>query len=356
MKKIHIVGCGQVGSIIATYLIKQGYPIKVYTPFNQHDCQNPWGWVRRITLNQEERKSDQSILSMNKKYRKKGAMIISTSCPSRQSIWESWIKAHPESDAKMLSKDESTYHNLNQKEHHLLCDSNDFLFDFSKQKQEHLKYIEQNIDNNFVNDDIINFVEKNDKISQLQGIQSNYPIEKDDIIIFCLGNQTRRFFKVPILGIRLAYFTLQNQTNIKSNYLAHWADKSSIQYFDDYTKIACGMNGCVDFLPPLQYWYLYLVFLKKRNYAGFDEKEHIRQAAQERGFAVPINYSSCVVDITPNFLPYLEYSHSNSIVICGFSGSGFTAYESFFLEHVEKMVSGEKHSLFTRKNSKSYLY
>ena len=361
MKQIHIVGCGQVGSIVSKFLIKKGYSIKVYSPINNHDCQNPWGWVRRITLNQDERISKsigKKLITMNKKYIKKGPMIISTSSGERKKHWDSWMKIRPQSDAKLLNRDETSYYNLRQNEHHLLCDSKDFLFDFSKQKQDNIKYIQKTIENNFINDDIVGIVEKNQKITHLQGTNSNYHINKDDVIVFCIGNQTNRLFQVPILGVRLAYFTLENKPKSKDvvKYIANWSDHSSIQYFQDYTKIGCGMNGSVEFLPPFLYWYRYLVFLKKNNYSGFDMNAHVRQACQERGIEVPLEYSSCAVDITPNFLPYLKHTHENSLVICGMSGSVFTAYEIFFLHHVEKMICGEPKSIFTEERTNSYLY
>jgi hypothetical protein len=358
MKQIHIVGCGQVGSILSKFLIKKGYSIKVYSPINNHDCQNPWGWVRRITLNQDERISKfvgKKLITMNKKYRKQGPMIISTSCNKRKGIWDSWITNRPKSDAKILNQDEAIYYNVTQGKHHLLCDSKDFLFDFGKQKQENIQYIQKKIDNNFINDDIVGILEKNKKIIKLQGMETNYPIEKDDVVIFCMGNQTNLLFQVPIMGVRLAYLTVKNKS--KSMYLANWSDHSSIQYFEEYTKIGCGMNGSLDFLPPILYWYRYLPFLKKNNYSNFTNmKLQMIQACKERGIEFPDDYSSCTVDITPNFLPYLKHTHENSIVICGMSGSVFTAYELFFLEHILKMIGGEKKSIFTEKSVKSYLY
>ena len=358
MKQIHIVGCGQVGSVLSKFLIKKGYHLKVYSPINNHDSQNPWGWVRRITLNQEERISKsvgKQLITMNKKYKRKGPMILSTSCDQRKGIWDSWIKIRPQSDAKILNKDESSYYNLDDKEHHLLCDTKDFLFDFSRQKEENILYIKKNIDT-FINDDIVGIVEKDQKITQLQGKFINYPIEKDDVIVFCIGNQTNRIFKVPILGVRLAYLTVEKK--FKSKYICHWSDHSSIQHYEDYIKIGCGMNGNIDFLPPLMYWYRYLGFLKKNNYSNYTHiKEQMRKACEERGITEnPYNYASCTVDITPNFLPYLKYTHANSIVICGMSGSVFTAYELFFLQHVEKMICGEGKSIFSETSTKSYLY
>ena len=83
----------------------------------------------------------------------------------------------------------------------------------------------------------------------------------------------------------------------------------------------------------------------------------MRKACEERGITEnPYNYASCTVDISPNFLPYLKYTHANSIVICGMSGSVFTAYELFFLQHVEKMICGEEKSIFSETSTKSYLY
>lgn len=117
MKQIHIVGCGQVGSIVSKFLIKKGYSIKVYSPINNHDCQNPWGWVRRITLNQDERISKsigKKLITMNKKYIKKGPMIISTSSGERKKHWDSWMKIRPQSDAKLLNRDVRSFFSQRQ--------------------------------------------------------------------------------------------------------------------------------------------------------------------------------------------------------------------------------------------------
>ena len=101
-------------------LLSKGYDICVYEhPQSGVFQQHPWGWMRRVTLQQKDRLMlPLERMNIDPKYMVRGPMIISTNSDSRKRIWDSW-KNQTNTDSYFLSKEESvskfqltTKHNL----------------------------------------------------------------------------------------------------------------------------------------------------------------------------------------------------------------------------------------------------
>jgi lactate dehydrogenase-like 2-hydroxyacid dehydrogenase len=55
MKKLTVIGCGQVGAVLAESL-RHRFQLRILESERQQSLsQKPWGWLRRITLQQPQR-------------------------------------------------------------------------------------------------------------------------------------------------------------------------------------------------------------------------------------------------------------------------------------------------------------
>jgi hypothetical protein len=254
-------------------------------------------------------------------------MLITTNEIERKKQWEYWLQT-TNTNARILSKEEgSEQFNIDDK-FQLLCDSRDFLFDFQSYKEKQSNTLKQKTEWND-NFPIVDLHWKNENIVGIEDSEGNIiPIHGK--ILFCLGNETRKFLRTPTLGITMAFQCVDPIDN--PPFIACWRDKSSIQHFPSYTKIGCGMQGKISYLPSFQFLPLFFPFLKKSNYSFLrTTHSHIQQARNQMS-CFPLSHSpieECTVDVTPNFLP-IVHCVGNAVFVYGMSGSGFTAFEPWF--------------------------
>lgn len=363
--KLHVIGCGQVGSVLSRYFIQGNYSVSVFeSPYRKRISQHPWGWMRRVTLQQEARiRRPLKELDISTTHKVEGPMIISTYSRERYSKWKAWLEKTKDTDARILGQQESveTYHR--KEPYNLLCDSRDFLFDFGANRNDYVEDIKADAEQ-FTTKNISRFEWFYGKITCMVDDEgTKHPIKENEKVILCIGNETRRFVNVPTVGVRLGY-SIQDHFQRPSSipYIASWSDTSSVQYFPDYTKVGCGMVGKLDYLPPIKYWSRFVPLWTKSNYYSFQPlQEQVQRACQE--VHVPYHETlGCTVDITPNFLPMIVPIGENLVVVCGMSGSGFTVYERWFQNLVEKVLfQPDLPHCFNGKNhisipTESYLY
>ncbi len=359
MKLVTVVGCGQVGANIANRLQKSNHVKIMDTSIRRQIAQQPWGWMRRVTLQQKSRlRLPLKHLDLENKI--EGPMIISTNSAYRQYLWKDWLE-QTKTDAKFITKEEGIERFGISDRVQLLCDSRDFLFDFDQHKESLIhdlkktcewydQYPIKNI--HWYKEKVVGLIDENDLYHKVRGK-----------VVFCLGNQTRQFLKTPTIGIRLAYNVIPKvkEAHLKERYVASWRDNSSIQHFSNYTKIGCGFQGTIDYLPPAQYAHLFKSFLAKPNYSFLlSPLSQMKQAEHDNGTALRHNdMKTCTVDVTPSFLPRIQVI-GNAIFIYGMSGSGFTVYEPWFQDLVFDLIEGKtKDNLFSNShlvNEKSFLY
>ena len=331
--KIHVVGCGQVGTIMCNYFLARQFPLTIYDT-NNNFAQIPWGWMRRVTLQQKERlRFPLQPLSLPEMYIRRGPMIISTQEKQRVDKWKQWLSLnHKWTNARMLKPNEALDWDIPQK-YNLLCDQNDYLFDFNQYKNDSIAILK--VQTQWISESPMQRLCWNDDWVEGILLQNGrfVRVAKNEKILLCIGNQTNRFFSFPIGGVTLQYTTVAKKQIPEKPYIAHWTDSTSIQYFHDYVKIGCGMNGKISTLPPVSFWLKFFPLLGKQNYSW---KNSITQVRQH--WDLNDAFQSCEVDITPDFLPIIEPIGKNLTIVCGLSGSGFTVYEPWFQEHVRYVL------------------
>ena len=357
---VTIVGCGQVGANIAKRLQKSNHLKIMDTPDRKKTAQQPWGWMRRVTLQQKSRLR-LPLQNLDLENKIKGPMIISTNSAHREYLWKDWLH-QTKTDAKLITKEEGMERFGLSDRVQLLCDSEDFLFDFDQHKESLIEELQKTCDwydkhpmkkIHLYKEKVVGLVDNNNTYHEVHGK-----------VIFCLGNQTRQFLKTPTMGIRLAYNIIPKSSNeqLKEKYIASWRDYSSVQHFPNYTKIGCGFQGTIDYLPSLQYAHLFKSFLAKPNYSFLlSPFSQIKQAENDANGTIlrQDDMQTCTVDITPSFLPRIQ-TVGNAIFIYGMSGSGFTVYEPWFQDLIFNVVQ-DKNSVNPFANShlvkeKSFLY
>ena len=354
--KIHVVGCGQVGAMMSNFFLKRHFPVSIYECKNKTPhAQIPWGWMRRMSLQQMERlQLPLCPLDLPQKHISKGPMVISTASEARLQKWKEWLRI-VDTDARLLTANEARDFDIEEK-YNLLCDSQDYLFDFNQYKLEVIKTLQSQTD--WIGESSVKrFVWKNNFIEGIILQNGQYhSIEKDAQVLLCVGNQTKHFLPVPMAGITLQYRIVSKNIIPPKPYVAHWTDDRSIQYFKDYVKVGCGMNGTISSIPPMAFWSNFFHFLWKQNYSWQNATTIVTEHWQLDNNP----FESCEVDITPDFLPIVQPIGNNLTVICGLSGSGFTVYEPWFQEHVKNIMlrePGENQFRIDRKfGATSFLY
>lgn len=354
--KIHVVGCGQVGATMSNYFVNRHFPVSIYdTKKNAKYAQVPWGWMRRMSLQQMERlQLPLCPLDLPQNHISQGPMVISTSSELRSEKWKQWLRT-VHTDARLLTVKEAQDFEIYEK-YNLLCDSHDYLFDFNQYKSELIRTLRSQtewIDKSSAK----RFVWKNNFIQGILLQNGQYhSIEDEAQVLLCVGNQTKHFLPVPVAGISLQYRVVPKGAIPPKPYIAHWTDNRSIQYFNNYVKVGCGMNGMLTSLPPMKFWSNFLHFLWKQNYSW----QNATTAVREHWRLDHDSFESCQVDITPDFLPIVQPIGKNLTVVCGLSGSGFTVYEPWFQEHVKNVIlreTGENRFRIDRKfQATSFLY
>ena len=335
MKKLTIVGCGQVGSVLADSL-QHRYRLRILESSQRLAFgQQPWGWLRRVTLQQPRRiqlpLEDLSLPSF------KGPMLLTTNSPSRAQVWKEWLNANKENtDAQLFTGIGQHQDNFGLTDRYqLLCDSRDSLFDFTEHRNQLVSKLYETTE--FYKDaEAKEFHWENETLLGLTSTKGDFFSTKDHKVLVCLGNNTRKFLKIPTLGMRLAFSTFPA---MEAPYRAVWRDETSIQHFPTYTKVGCGFRASVAYLPPYRYLPFFLPLLKKSHYSMFTKPSVQLQDATEAWSLSTNDVSSCIVDITPSFLPII-HSIGNVTFIYGMSGSGFTIYEPWFQRIVFGVMEG----------------
>lgn len=232
----------------------------------------------------------------------------------------------------MLKPNEALDWDIHQK-YNLLCDENDYLFDFNEYKSDSIAVLK--VQTQWISESPMQrLCWKDDWVEGILLRNGRFVrVAKNEKILLCIGNQTNRFFSFPIGGVTLQYTTVAKEQIPENPYIAHWTDFTSIQYFQDYVKIGCGMNGKISTLPPISFWLNFFPLLRKQNYSWKNPINKVRQH-----WDLNDAFQSCEVDITPDFLPIVEPVGKNLTIVCGLSGSGFTVYEPWFQELVRNVL------------------
>ncbi|NDE17070.1 FAD-binding oxidoreductase [bacterium] len=337
-----VIGCGQFGAALATRLLGRGYGVTVLDDGFGADRQTPWGWFRRATLQPRSRQPG-LIEPMCLPFTRKGPMIISSSRDASRRLWQQWLDGwRGNTDARLLTRQERDEFAIRDR-HAILCDSRDFLLDFSSYHAHLMERIHDDRRAVVIPSRMRSFGHRDRTVTRLVTETGNgLRVDDRDTVVFALGNQTTRFFSYPILRIRLPFMDVAPAAGMPSSgVLAWWNETASIQHHEGFTRIGCGLQGRVDALPELRYWHRYMSFLGKTRYAhsGPDVPARLLRAAFTRlglppGLWRDDAIRSCVVDATPAFRPIVDFWGRNALVVHGFSGSGFTAHEDWFLRDI----------------------
>ena len=140
---ITIVGCGQIGANIAKRLQKSTNLKIMETSFRRETSQHPWGWMRRVTLQQKSRLR-LPLQNLDLENKIKGPMIISTNSAHREYLWKDWLH-QTKTDAKLMTREEGLERFGLSDRVQLLCDSQDFLFDFDQHKESLIQELQKTL-------------------------------------------------------------------------------------------------------------------------------------------------------------------------------------------------------------------
>ena len=148
MVPITIVGAGQMGSMIAYHLLKDGHKVRVIdsgTKTQREHKQTPWGWLRKFSLQSKAKKelvvhappiysSLLSNLNVGSTY---GPMLITSKKNKSIHAWRKWISQNPETDSHVLLPNEASKHYHLSEDYFkgqggvYVCDTRDSLIDYS---------------------------------------------------------------------------------------------------------------------------------------------------------------------------------------------------------------------------------
>lgn len=382
---ITIVGAGQVGSLLAYKLLKRGRSVRILdsrSKFEKKNNQIPWGWFRKFSLQSQVKKQimtekfpidliDESLINKTK-----GPMLISSRNKTSIDAWREWIKSNSETDARVFSPKESEdLFNINKK--YLgskggvfMCDSRDYLMDFTLLNQVIWEYLKQNEKCEFIESCEIKSI-KLDKYTNIAThlITKNNELIEIDKAICCIGNQTQKVLgeNVPIINITLPYAMVSGLK--PKNYVALWNKNSAINIFDDSTvKLACGVNSIFDLKtinPYNIHNFANMGFKGLSNiYFKVNETEMIKMALHELPLIgidekIEIKFqTSCTTDMTPNLCPYIYFvpKAKNILSVNGLSASGSMVIDDSFMnlliDSIEKQRLNKTLEAFNPKNNR----
>jgi len=372
---ITIVGAGQMGSMLGYRLLKKGYKIRIIEAGNKNykdNSQTPWGWLRKFSLQSEAKKNLMSNEFPFNDIKKEinytqGPLLITTKSNKTIDLWNDWIKNNNETDARILNPTDSfNQFNLNSDYFKndggtFICDSRDALIDYSLLNNYLLDYFENNPNCDYIENTIVNGIKINkSKATHILTNNDEIPIDKT---FFCIGNQTSDIldYSIPIMKIKLPYLFIDNFP--KTNYTAIWNNKSSLQYFKEgQIKIGSGTQSIFNFkniklINSLYFINMGLEGYKNIHYNG-NETKLIENAIDELQVLNNFDYpkcqkiQTCILDVTPNFCPYIYFlpKANNILSISSFSGSGSMTLDNSFvdllIESIEKNKLNKKLDYF----------
>jgi len=370
-KKITIIGSGQAGSILAYRFIKYGYQVRIIeagTVDNRPNRQVPWGWWRKRTLQPKVRMdfTDQigtpfdTFNAFNvfndipfKAEQKYGPMLISTKKRSQIKTWLEWIK-YNQTDAHILcggrAKEKFGLTNLGSGGV-LVCDSQDFIINFNSLNCELYEYLRDHPNCELIeNFPVENVTPNPDKTVSIQSKDQTIVADK---VILAAGNQNSKIIDnyPPIVLMKLPYMVATTTQTLP--YIALWNQNSCLTMFGkDNVKVGCGSGFTFDDLDFKNIPFFGSLFwkgLKKGKVCVFSSPEKLMDNAKRElediaylKYPETDQFETCSVDLTPSFLPIVDFFAPNLMVIGGFSGSGFTAYEKWFGQSIIQSIEKDK--------------
>ena len=381
---ITILGAGQVGSLLAYKLIQKGISVRIIddrSKFEKKNNQVPWGWFRKFSLQSQVKKqimteefpielNDKSLIKMTK-----GPMLISSKNQKSIYAWREWIKNNPETDARVFSPNESERQFNINKEYLgsdggiFMCDSRDYLMDFTSLNQVIWDYLKQSKYCEFIESCEI----KGIKINEKKDIATHLITDNNDLIqidktVCCLGNQTQKVLgeNVPIMNITLPYAMISGLK--PQNFTALWNKNSALNIFDDNTvKLACGVNSIFNLktINPLNiHNFANMGYKGLANvYFKINERQMIKMALDELPLlginekGEIISQTSCTTDMTPNLCPYIYFvpKAKNILSINGLSASGSMVIDNSFMnlliDSIQKQKLNKNLEVFNPKNN-----
>ena len=354
-KYITIIGGGQLGAFLSYNLLRLGKKVVLIdegTKEIRKNAQVPWGWMRKFSLQSELKKNlvnNDSFLPDIKISKNYGPMLISSMNNNSIIQWKEWLKNNSDSDGKVFNPKEAyTLFNLNEdyfqgKGGIFMCDSRDFIMDFSKVNEQIWDYLHNDKNCKIIENCKVNSIISKDNIaSHLVTDIGRLNIDK---VVLCIGNQSKQLFDIntPKLNIKLPYTYLNNDLNKK--YIGLWNKDSSLTLFkNNKIKLSCGTQSIFDFSQLNLYNSLNF---SKMGLNGFSNLNYnklpidlIESAISELKIIndddINLKYKEidyCDIDLTPSLCPYIHFlKNSNNILnINGFSGSGSMIYDNNFI-------------------------
>ena len=376
---ITIVGAGQVGGLIAHHLLKQGKSVKIIdsgSKLMRENRQIPWGWVRKFSLQSDLKKNIVEnkfpIPEANDRFfHNYGPMLISSKKNNSLDAWKEWKNKNPETDSKIFNyKEAAKTFNLNEdyfeeKGGVYMCDSRDYIMDFSKMNEYIWDYLESHPNCKFIENCKVEKINTN-KNNIATSIDTNRGKLGFNKMILCIGNQSQNLIdpNIPKLNIRLPYSFIKPIE--EKDYIGLWNKDSSLTFFSNGNiKLACGTQSSFN---PNQFFYnqnykitnLNLIFLINFSKMGLDginnlninisNEELIGKAINELkilGINDEIKFEEikyCDIDLTPNLCPYIYFmpQAKNILNINGFSGSGSIIIDSNFINLIIDSIDNDK--------------
>ena len=362
MNKLYtIVGAGQLGGMISYNLIKSGHKVRIIDAgdkLNRMNKQVPWGWFRKFSLQSKVKKSLMSEIfpeldvKLDKTF---GPMLLTSKNNKSIQIWQDWIKKNPETDSRVFLPQEACK-TFNISDDYFennggvyMCDTRDFMFDFSKLNNSIWDYLESDPNCEILSNCKLESINEKNK-----SLNTNKGELKYDKCLISIGNQSQYIIKdnYPKINITLPYSFVEN---IPSRpYASIWNKDSSICYFNDgRIKLACGTQSILDLKQMnltrcLNFANMGLNGLSNISF-NVPNEVLINMAKNELkllGYEDEINVDtieSCDIDVTPTLCPYIYMiPETNIINIHGFSGSGSMIMDKNFINLVvDSLVNGK---------------
>lgn len=364
-KPITIIGAGQVGGLLSYQLLQKGHNIRVIDSGSKLLRQNrqiPWGWLRKFSLQSDLKKNiieDKFPIANINVNKTNGPMLISSKKNESLLSWKEWINKNPETDSRIFNyKQASKEFDLNEEYFEgkgglFMCDSRDYLMDFSLMNEYIWDYLYDNPNCELIeNCEVKSIIKKNNIAEKILTNQGEIELEKT---VLCVGNQSQLIsdLKTPKLNIRLPYAFIKPIE--PKNYIGLWNKYSSLSFFSNGDiKLSCGTQSSfnpkqLNYINTINFCRMGILGLPNLNLNTPDEIL-INKALEELeilGIKDKIKFDEikyCDIDLTPNLCPYIYFmkESKNILNISGFSGSGSMIIDPNFINLLIDSIENEK--------------